>query len=189
MQHRVVEQIGSEPGRVVEQIADVTIPTVKQTSSFVRQTTKEIGDGVQHVLSKRMQERYGDSNIKGLDTYNIPRARVLADKNKAVGADGTFPSRRRSLKFVKVKKGPKRVFVDFGPPHSALKPYTGESVYCGASSACPPGLPWQQRGVQHQGSGQVQHVSIWRCDGARASDAGPNCGRWWARAGDRSRHS
>ena len=27
---------------------------------------------------------------------------------------------------MKVKKGPKRVFVDFGPPHSASKPYTGK---------------------------------------------------------------
>ena len=122
VQNRVVEQIGSEPGRVVEHTADVTVPTVKQMSSFVRQTTEESGDGVQHVPSKRMQERHGDSNIKGLDKYNGPRAGVVSHKIQAVenvlagrvptgfvragdvfrpslmGAHGTFPSRGRSLK-------------------------------------------------------------------------------------------
>ena len=53
-------------------------------SSFVRQTTKEIGDGVQHVRSKRKQERDGDSNIKALDKYNILRAGVVSDTIKAV---------------------------------------------------------------------------------------------------------
>ena len=71
-------------GRVVEQIADVTVPLVMQMDSLVRQTTKEIGVGVQLVLSKRMQERVGDGNIKDLDKYNKSRAGAVSDKIKAV---------------------------------------------------------------------------------------------------------
>ena len=43
---------------------------------------------------------------------------------------------------IAVKKGPKRVFVGFGPPPLGFEAVYWESVYCGdAASACPPGLP------------------------------------------------
>ena len=133
-----------------EQIVDVLVPQnmgdyagvvhatpqeLVQNRSFVRQTTKEIGDGVQHVPSKCMPGRHGDSNIKGLDKYNMPCAGVVSDMiptGFVRVADVFRPlshGRTRDVsvkKEIAVKKGPKRVFVDSGPPHSASKPYTGK---------------------------------------------------------------
>ena len=105
-----------------------------QNRSFVRQTTKEIGDGVQHVPSKHTPERHGDSNIKGLDKYNMPCAGVVSNMiptDSVRVADVFRPlshGRTRDVsvkKEIAVKKGPKRLFVDSAPPHSASKPYTG----------------------------------------------------------------
>ena len=95
-----------------------------QNRSFVRQTMKEIGDGVQHVPSKRMPERHGDRNIKGLDKYNMPCAGVVPDMIPTgfVRVADVFSV----MKDIGVKKGPKRVFVDSGLPHSASKPFTGK---------------------------------------------------------------
>ena len=96
-----------------------------QNRSLVRQTTKEIGDGVQHVPSKRMPERHRDSNINCLDKYNMPCAGVVSDMIPAGFvrvADVFRPlshGRTRDVsvkKEIAVKKGPKRVFVDSGRP-------------------------------------------------------------------------
>ena len=67
-------------GDVLWSRSPMTVPQVLQMNCVVRQTTEEIRNGVQHVPSKRMQERDGDSNIKGLDKYNMPLARVVSDK-------------------------------------------------------------------------------------------------------------
>ena len=96
-----------------------------QNRSFVRQTTKEIGDGVQHVPSKRMPERHRDSNINCSDKYNMPCAGVVSDMIPAGFvrvADVFRPlshGRTRDVSVkreIAVKKGPKRVFVDSGRP-------------------------------------------------------------------------
>ena len=110
----------------IEDGAGVVRATAQELDrSFVRQTTEEIGDGVQHVPSKRMQERHGDSNIKGLDKYNIPRAGVVADMIPTGfvrvadvfwplphGRARDVPVKKEIAEVVQVKKGPKRVFVD-----------------------------------------------------------------------------
>ena len=113
--------------------------------------------GVQHVPSKRMPECHGDSNIKGLDKYNMPCSRGCV-----------FPSRRRSL-----SRRVRAHLRGFRASALGFEDVYWKSVYCGdAPSACPPGLPWRLRGVQHEGSGQVQHASFWRCHGARTSHGG-----------------
>ena len=127
-----------------------------QNRSFVCQTTKEIGNGVQHVPSKRMPQRHGDCYIKGLDKSNMPCAGVVPDMITT-----GFVVKNE----IAVKKGPKRVFVDFGPPHSASKPYTGkvftvEMPHQHVHQTCP-----DDYGV----SRQVQHASFWRRRGGRTS--------------------
>ena len=78
MQHLTQEQIADFPGpQNMGDYAGVVRATPQelvQNCSFVRQITEEIGDGVQQVPSKRMPERHGDCNIKGLDKYNMPRS-------------------------------------------------------------------------------------------------------------------
>ena len=113
--------------------------TGARTESSLRQTMEEIGDGVQHVCSKGMQERHGDCNIKGLDKNNIPRAGVVSDTiptGFVIVADlfrplphwrtWDVPVKKEIAEVMQVKQGPKRVFVDFGPPHSASMPNTGK---------------------------------------------------------------
>ena len=122
-----------------EQTMDFPVPATPQelvqTRSFVLQITEEIGDGVQHVPSKRMPQRHGDCNIKFLDKYNVPCAGVVSDMiptGFVRVADVFRPlshGRTRDVsvrKLIAVKKGPKRVFVDSGSPHSASKPKTGK---------------------------------------------------------------
>ena len=122
------------PSRPQERVQNL-LQELVQNRSFVRQTMKEIGDGVLHVHSKRMSERHGDGNIKGLDKCNMSCAGVVSDMiptGFVRVADVFRPlshGRTRDVsvkKEIAVKKGPKRVFVDFGPPHSASKPYTWE---------------------------------------------------------------
>ena len=66
-----------------------------------------------------MPERHGDCNIKGLDKYNMPFAGVVPD----IVPTGFV---RVADVFRPLPQGPKRVFVDSGPPHSASKAYTGK---------------------------------------------------------------
>ena len=124
VQHRTLEQIAEFPvpqflGECVqnhtqEQIMNFPVPQnmedyagvvratpqeLVQNRSFVHQITDEIGDGVQHVPSKRTPERHGDSNIKVLDKYNMPCAGVVSDMIPTgfVRVADVFSVRRRSL--------------------------------------------------------------------------------------------
>ena len=113
-----------------EQVMDVPVPQnmgdyagVVRAIPQERQTTKEIGDGVQHVPSKRMPQRHGDCNIKGLDKYNMPCAGVVSDRRPL--------SRAHEARLRGFRASP-----------LGFEAENWESVYCGdASSACPPGLP------------------------------------------------
>ena len=60
-----------------------------------------------------------------------------------------------------VKPGWEAIFV---PSHTASNPYTG--IHCGEASTSGPGLPRLHCWIEHRGSGQEQHASIWRCCGA-----------------------
>ena len=62
--------------------------------------------------------------------------------------------------FRPLPQGPKRCLRGFRASALGFEAVYWESVHCGdASSACPPGLPWRLRSVQHQGYGQAQHAS------------------------------
>ena len=106
------------PSTPQERVQNLT-QALMQSCSFVRQIMEEIGDGVQQVPSKRMPERHGDCNIKGLDKYNMPCAGVVPD----IVPTGFV---RVADVFRPLPQGPKRVFVDSAPPHTASKPYTGK---------------------------------------------------------------
>ena len=108
VENRVGEQIVDS---LVPPIMEAVLPSAPQervqnlTQELVQNcvSTEEIGDGVQQVPSKRMPERHGDGNIKGLDQYNMPCAGVVSAGFVRV-ADVFRP----------LPQGPKRVFVDSG---------------------------------------------------------------------------